>query len=351
MSERDDIAPSTGGEAGSWSLLYAADAPLQPTDCPDCGNVFATDSTSCPWCGRMVETSEPMVMTATEAALANGPPHGDPSPDNIATTRSSAPTRRSEARTPPRRAQVDGGVRRWSGLLVAGAILLVIATGITVKARSSSTASNVTTPTTSAINVTTTALRVTSVASSPASAAGATTNSAAPATTAATTSGASSSPTTAPRGPAASTIALGSAVPALKLTANESAAVQITQELATAMVDKNWTKLRQLTTTGNATDAQFDAFYGKIRAATIIPARVESLNDNTFNVWAGLVTTEHDATGDQSALYCARYSVNLTTKSILKISLNDVRSETTVVKPSAVNDELKGTCFSAKFTN
>ena len=117
------------------------------------------------------------------------------------------------------------------------------------------------------------------------------------------------------------------------------------------MVDKNWTKLRQLTATGDATDAQFETFYGKIREATIIPARVESLNDGTYNVWAGLVTIERDATGDQSALYCARYNVSLTAKSILKISLSDIRSETTIVKPSAVTEELKGTCFSAKFAN
>ena len=341
--------PDRGTNA--WSLLYA-DAPLKPTSCPDCGNVFATDSTSCPWCGRIVTASErgalveavgdastPVMPAAVAADVAHDPLEY-PSPSS---TEAAAAYRARQARS----AENAAGLRRWASLLLAAAVLLVIATGLTIRARNSRTSSAATTvATTARSTVATTAKNSSSSAapSSPSTAANTATSDATVPTTAPTTA---PEPTTV--APTGSSTTVTTVAP--RFTAEQQQALELAQSLSTALATKDWSRVREITANKTLTDAQFEAGYGTLTRVDVVPAKIDKLTESTYDVFAGVVQVK-DANGSiTSTLYCNKYSVDLLAKTVTRIRATEpLRSATGAVSVTSVTDELASTCMSPNLT-
>ena len=349
-TEASDDAFTEEADRGTnaWSLLYA-DAPLKPTSCPDCGNVFATDSTSCPWCGRIVtasergavlepvgdDTSAPVMPTAAAAAVAHDPLEY-PSPSSA---EAAAAYRARQARS----AESAAGLRRWASLLLAAAVLLVIATGLTIRARNSRTSSAATT---TVANTTRTTVSINATASS------ATTAPATPTTVTATSD--ATVPTTTPSvttvaTPSGSSTTVTTVAP--RFTAEQQQALELAQSLSTALATKDWSRVREITANRTPTDAQFEAGYGTLTRVDVVPAKIDKLTESTYDVFAGVVQVKNANGSITSTLYCNKYSVDLLAKTVNKIRATEpLRSVAGAVSVDTVSDELASTCVAPNLT-
>ena len=349
-TEASDDAFTEEADRGTnaWSLLYA-DAPLKPTSCPDCGNVFATDSTSCPWCGRIVtaseggavlepvgdDTSAPVMPTAAAAAVARDPLEY-PSPSSA---EAAAAYRARQARS----AESAAGLRRWASLLLAAAVLLVIATGLTIRARNSRTSSAATT---TVANTTRTTVSINATASS------ATTAPATPTTVTATSD--ATVPTTTPSvttvaTPSGSSTTVTTVAP--RFTAEQQQALELAQSLSTALATKDWSRVREITANRTPTDAQFEAGYGTLTRVDVVPAKIDKLTESTYDVFAGVVQVKNANGSITSTLYCNKYSVDLLAKTVNKIRATEpLRSVAGAVSVDTVSDELASACVAPNLT-
>ena len=351
-TEASDDAFTEEADRGTnaWSLLYA-DAPLKPTSCPDCGNVFATDSTSCPWCGRIVtasergavlepvgdDTSAPVMPTAAAAAVADDPLEY-PSPSSA---EAAAAYRARQARS----AESAAGLRRWASLLLAAAVLLVIATGLTIRARNSRTSSAATTTVTTAAR---------STVSINATASSSTAASATPSTSTVTSASDATVPTTTPSvttvaTPSGSSTTVTTVAP--RFTAEQQQALELAQSLSTALATKDWSRVREITANRTPTDAQFEAGYGTLTRVDVVPAKIDKLTESTYDVFAGVVQVKNANGSITSTLYCNKYSVDLLAKTVNKIRATEpLRSVAGAVSVDTVSDELASTCVAPNLT-
>ena len=351
-TEASDDAFTEEADRGTnaWSLLYA-DAPLKPTSCPDCGNVFATDSTSCPWCGRIVtasergavlepvgdDTSAPVMPTAAAAAVAHDPLEY-PSPSSA---EAAAAYRARQARS----AESAAGLRRWASLLLAAAVLLVIATGLTIRARNSRTSSAATTTVTTAAR---------STVSINATASSSTAASATPSTSTVTSASDATVPTTTPSvttvaTPSGSSTTVTTVAP--RFTAEQQQALELAQSLSTALATKDWSRVREITANRTPTDAQFEAGYGTLTRVDVVPAKIDKLTESTYDVFAGVVQVKNANGSITSTLYCNKYSVDLLAKTVNKIRATEpLRSVAGAVSVDTVSDELASACVAPNLT-
>ena len=356
-TEASDDAFTEEADRGTnaWSLLYA-DAPLKPTSCPDCGNVFATDSTSCPWCGRIVtasergavlepvgdDTSAPVMPTAAAAAAAHDPLEY-PSPSSA---EAAAAYRARQARS----AESAAGLRRWASLLLAAAVLLVIATGLTIRARNSRTSSAATTT----VANTTRTTGSTSATNGASNAAPATTAPATPSTSTVTSTSDATVPTTTPSvttvaTPSGSSTTVTTVAP--RFTAEQQQALELAQSLSTALATKDWSRVREITANRTPTDAQFEAGYGTLTRVDVVPAKIDKLTESTYDVFAGVVQVKNANGTITSTLYCNKYSVDLLAKTVNKIRATEpLRSVAGAVSVDSVSDELASTCVAPNLT-
>jgi hypothetical protein len=215
-------------------------------------------------------------------------------------------------------------------MLLAGAVLLVIATGLTIRARdqnhtrAGASTSTVTTLPGGASTV------PTSAGSTPAS------------TDASTPTVASTAPNT-----SAATTATTTASPATRFTPEQQQALDLAQSLSDALAGKNWSRVRELTQATAVTDAQFEGVYGNLTKVSLVPAKIDKLTESTYDVFAGVIQVKGSGSAVSSALYCNKYTVDVLAKTVTKIRSTDpLRQQSGTIEPAGVTDELATTCLS-----
>lgn len=332
--------PTTG--SSGWSLLFAPDAPLQPTTCADCGNVFAATAASCPWCGRTTASTRRAVAEAEAAVTSTrqGP--------HLTSVPVPAPAEAIEPWLPATTAQ---HARRWAGVIVAAGVLLAIATGATVRTRqhdqqaaapatatsAATIAAPATAPATTTAPVTTTATTTAPATTAPPATTTAPATATAPVTTTAPPTTTAAPATTVPAGPSFSAI--------------EQRAITVTTDLSKAIVAHDWNTVRALAPNNATSDDAYNTFWGTIKDASVVPTKVRATGADAYDVIVGVVSVDALPSGPTSTLRCGLYHVDTAKGVVESIKTVDVRTASGAVGGTdpAVAAELRSACANASF--
>jgi hypothetical protein len=140
--------------------------------------------------------------------------------------------------------------------------------------------------------------------------------------------------------PVATTLAPEAVTP----TPQARRAVAIAQELGDALAAGQWDTARALNPGRGESDAFLQATYGPLVETTVVPAAVVETTAGRFDLRLGLVAHEAQATGRQSVLMCAHWTVDVPAATVTRLSFTRLRVEPGFVDPASRAAELQTAC-------
>jgi len=130
--------------------------------------------------------------------------------------------------------------------------------------------------------------------------------------------------------------------------ATTTKAVNLAQQLATALADANWSSARTLSPTSSQTDAAYSKDYGDLTDSTVVPVNTTALGSGVYNVRMGLVAHETNSAGvRRTVLFCSHWDVDTATSTIKRVSGTRLKVVTGRVEVATVRAELLSSCASA----